>query len=250
MPVTLRAATFNVENLFSRARVLNLSDRLKAEGILIEVAGLNKLLGKAAYSATDKSAILQQAGKLKSYIEIREDRGKLFTGRGANRRVTASGAGAWDGAIEFKRADISEQARTSTADVNKAVRADVLCVVETESRPVLEDFNRDGLKTKKFNYAMLIDGNDPRGIDVGLLSRLELGVIRSHVYDRDQQGVVFSRDCLEVQVQLSDGRPLHILCNQLKSKGYNSQVGNDAKRRRQTPGWSRFWCATIWRRTW
>lgn len=233
MPQQFRAATFNIENLFERAKVINMGDHAKAERILNDVGSLNKLLGKAAYSAADKAAILQFAEALKNYITIREDRGKLFTGSGANRRVSASGAKDWDGAIAFKRAPISEMARESTADVVKAVRAEVLCTVEIENRPTLQNFNRECLDTKKFKYAMAIDGNDERGIDVGLLSQFELVNIRSHVYDRDSVGIIFSRDCLEVELRLPDGRSLHVLCNHLKSKGYGAQAANDAKRKRQ-----------------
>lgn len=235
MPVTFRAATFNVENLFSRAKVLNMSDGVQVDAILKDVGKLKKLLGKTTYSPADKTSIRQMVNALSAYIIIREDRGKLFTGTGSNRRVTASGAKAWDGVIEFKRASISEMARKSTADVVKALKADVVCAVEVESRPTLQDFNSTGfLGTQKFDFAMLIDGNDDRGIDVGLLSRFPLGDIRSHIYDRDSTGVVFSRDCLEVDLELSNGRTLHVLFNHLKSKGYGSQAGNDAKRRRQT----------------
>ena len=81
---------------------------------------------------------------------------------------------------------------------------------------------------------MLIDGNDRRGIDVGLLSKFPIGDLRSHIFDRDDRGTIFSRDCLEAQIRLPNGQPLTILCNHLKSKGYGSQADNDAKRTRQT----------------
>ena len=46
MPVTFRAATFNMENLFSRAAVRNLEDKSVASAILEDIAKLEKLLGK------------------------------------------------------------------------------------------------------------------------------------------------------------------------------------------------------------
>ena len=99
---------------------------------------------------------------------------------------------------------------------------------------MLQKFNSQGLGSKKFDYSMLIDANDPRGIDVGLLTRFEILNIRTHMFDRDQTGVIFSRDCLDTELKLPDGRSLHMLCNHLKSQGYGSQAANDAKRRRQT----------------
>lgn len=234
MPVTLRAATFNLENLFSRAKVLNLEDKALTSALLDKIAELGSLIGKPAYSPSDKTRIVALTKELSTYIEVREDRGKLFTGSGPTLRVTAAGRDSWDGGIEFKRAEITEMARKSTAEVVKSLRADVLCSVEIENRGVLSDFNRQTLGTKRFTYPMLIDGNDPRGIDVGLLTRYEISNLRTHIFDRDSTGFIFSRDCLEVEMRLADGRPVHILCNHLKSKGYGSQASSDAKRLRQS----------------
>ena len=234
MSVTFRAATFNMENLFSRARVLNLPDKAKASAILDDIATLEQLLGKTTYTPADKTQILSLNKSLSQYIEIREDRAKLFSGTGAKQKVAASGAGQWDGCVEYIRDDCSEQDRQSTVDVVKTIKTDVLCTVEVENRPILQKFNSQGLGSNKFDYSMLIDANDPRGIDVGLLSRFEILNIRTHMFDRDQTGVIFSRDCLEIELKLPDGRSLHILCNHLKSQGYGNQAANDAKRRRQT----------------
>ncbi len=233
MPLTFRAATFNMENLFNRAKVLNLADKEQAAAILADVATLEKLLGKATYTPQIKADILQLANARSAYIEIREDRGSLFTGTGPTLRVTAAGAGDWDGVVEFSRARVSDTARESTAAVVKALKADVLCTVEIEDRTILKDFNSQMLGTKKFDYPMLIDGNDPRGIDVGLLSRFEIVNLKTHLFDEDSKGTIFSRDCLEVTLKLPDGRPLHYLCNHLKSQGYGITAVNNAKRLRQ-----------------
>ena len=49
---------------------------------------------------------------------------------------------------------------------------------------------------------MVVDGNDDRGIDVGSARRrLPLDHIRTHVFDRDAEGVVFSRDCCEYHLR-------------------------------------------------
>lgn len=231
MPTPFRIASFNVENLFSRAKVLNLADHAETDRLLRQIAQLKTLLAKPTYTAADKTAIKTLLGDLKAYIEVRQDRGKLVNTKGD---ITAAGAGDWDGVIEFKRADIAEMARVATADVLKSLKADVVCVVEAESRGMLQHFNSQAMGTKKFPRVLLIDGNDERGIDVGVYTKLELGRIQTHVYDRDAKGEVFSRDCLEVELlKLPNGKPLHILCNHLKSQGYGPQAANDAKRKRQ-----------------
>ena len=81
---------------------------------------------------------------------------------------------------------VDEQAMRNTARVMRDIEADVLGVVEVESRPVLRDFNADvvaALGGEAFRHAMVIDGNDTRGIDVGLLTQqgFPIGVLRSHV---------------------------------------------------------------------
>jgi endonuclease/exonuclease/phosphatase family metal-dependent hydrolase len=84
---------------------------------------------------------------------------------------------------------------------------------------------------------MLIDGNDDRGIDVGLLSRYPISALRTHVYDTDDVGTVFSRDCCEYHLDVGDGRTLVVLVNHLKSKGYGSAddpIGAKRRRRQAT----------------
>lgn len=40
-----------------------------------------------------------------------------------------------------------------------------------ESRPVVRRFNETILKSAPYRHAMVIDGNDDRGIDSGIMSR-------------------------------------------------------------------------------
>jgi endonuclease/exonuclease/phosphatase family metal-dependent hydrolase len=82
---------------------------------------------------------------------------------------------------------------------------------------------------------MLVDGNDDRGIDVGVLTRDQHPIqqIRSHVDDRSQHGAgepIFSRDCAEYEITVDNGDPLLLLVNHFKSKGYGAQRTSDAKR--------------------
>lgn len=80
---------------------------------------------------------------------------------------------------------------------------------------------------------VLIDGNDPRGIDVGLITRFPVKRQNSHatenVYDLSEPGKYYryARDCLEVHLDV-EGRPVVMLVNHLVSK---ASPGSDAKRR-------------------
>jgi endonuclease/exonuclease/phosphatase family metal-dependent hydrolase len=128
---------------------------------------------------------------------------------------------------------VGDVATRNTGKVINALRADVLCTVEVEDRGLLGDFNSQVLASKRFVHHMVIDGNDERGIDVGLMSDLELRTIRTHVDDMDGTSRTFSRDCTEYETRLTDGRSLWILCNHLKSQGFGDEASNDARRKRQ-----------------
>ncbi|HEY4687700.1 MAG TPA: endonuclease/exonuclease/phosphatase family protein [Anaerolineae bacterium] len=232
MSTSLRIATFNVENLFSRAKVLNFADNTEGDTIIVDVGKLQKELSQASY---DKPKILKLYKSLKDYITIAEVRNKLFNRQ--KTKVVADGAAGWSGFISFKRDKFSEPARLNTAKVIREINADIFCLVEVESRPVLKYFVGDRLKKtgsfETYPHLMLIDGNDDRGIDVAMMSRLPIQTIHSHVDDKDGDGLVFSRDCLELQLRHPDGFDVFMLLNHFKSKGFGAQSTSDNKRRRQ-----------------
>ncbi len=79
-----------------------------------------------------------------------------------------------------------------------AIDTDVLCAVEVESRIAVNRFNYNVIPEiggNKFRHTMVIDGNDDRGIDVGILTKPSLKIvsIASHVDDTDEEGQIFSR---------------------------------------------------------
>lgn len=233
MPDTLRLASFNVENLFSRVKVFNFHDPSRGDNLLQQIDDFRQLLEQPTYSASDKQRILTLYRQLQAFIAVREDRGKLFKRRAfAVTGVAASGAGDWDGSIEFKRAKFSEVARENTAKVIKAVKANIACIVEAEDRPALRAFDAH-LLSSRYPYEMLIDANDTRGIDVGLYSKYPIGGVWTHLFDKAGAKTIFSRDCLEVEVLLPSGQPLYVLCNHFKSRGYDVDGTADAKRKRQ-----------------
>jgi endonuclease/exonuclease/phosphatase family metal-dependent hydrolase len=124
-----------------------------------------------------------------------------------------------------------------TAMVIRDVAADVLGVVEADNRLVLRMFSDAllaGLGVRPYEQVMLVDGNDDRGIDVGILIRGDypLQQIRTHVFDADGQGVVFSRDCCEYHLRTPAGDSVIVLVNQLKSKGYSTPGDPQGAKRR------------------
>ncbi|HEX8924826.1 MAG TPA: endonuclease/exonuclease/phosphatase family protein [Terriglobales bacterium] len=119
--------------------------------------------------------------------------------------------------VNMTRFDIlSETEKKLTAKAIEALDADVLALQEVENFDVLKRFRNERLKNLKYEYAILVDGNDPRKIDVALLSRYPIVAVRSFQHMRDGKGYLFSRDCLEADVQV-DGKTVTLFINHLKS---------------------------------
>lgn len=114
---------------------------------------------------------------------------------------------------------LDEGQRKNTAQVIRANDPDVICLQEAENLETLKQFNKKYLN-KKYPYSILIDGNDMRQIDVGILSKLEIGGVRTHQFDKDKKGVIFSRDCLEADIFLDKkgNKRLTLFVNHLKSR--------------------------------
>jgi endonuclease/exonuclease/phosphatase family metal-dependent hydrolase len=93
-----------------------------------------------------------------------------------------------------------------TADIARRIRevmnADVLAVQEVEHIEILRQFNREHLGNL-YPHAALVEGNDQRLIDVGILSKLPIGIIVSHqtaVHPDEPDQRVFGRDLLQVEI--------------------------------------------------
>ncbi|HEX2137100.1 MAG TPA: endonuclease/exonuclease/phosphatase family protein [Microvirga sp.] len=253
----MRIAAFNVENLFERARVLNQDQWLEdpdaassrwsaGREVLESYSKLNALLRKAVYRAADKAAIVEHLRCLglgrsdeTEFVILRRNRGALLKrSRSGGIEVVADGREDWIGWLELKKEPVDEVATQNTARVLRDVNADVVVVVEAEHRISLCRFNEQVLEQvggQPYDHIMLIDGNDERGIDVGLMTRSAAVIesVRSHVDDRGDKGPIFSRDCPEFHLRLPTGEQLIVLANHLKSKGYGSAAQSNARRRLQ-----------------
>jgi endonuclease/exonuclease/phosphatase family metal-dependent hydrolase len=133
---------------------------------------------------------------------------------------------------KLKFSKLSGEMRHLTASAIKATNADVIALQEVENLETLKMFNAKYLAQSGYRYKLLIDGNDPRLIDVAVLSRYPFARIVTHQYRRtpNNKSYVFSRDCLEVVVQVDSSKTLHMFINHLKSMiGGRSQTMNKRK---------------------
>ncbi len=85
----------------------------------------------------------------------------------------------WDG----KRRELAAQALAEP----DGVLPDVLGLQEIENLDAVRRFN-EGYLGGEYPYALLIDGWDPRNIDVAVLSKLPILEVRSHIDDRNKSG--------------------------------------------------------------
>jgi endonuclease/exonuclease/phosphatase family metal-dependent hydrolase len=243
----MRLASYNVENMFMRAVVLNQTHAHDVAPTLELHVKLNTILQKPHYSPADKTAIhdmLEELGLLADdnggrFAVLRQNHGKLLI-RHKNHTVdvVAGGRGDWIGWVDLKTEEVNEQATLMTAKVIDTVAADVVALVEVESRPAILRFAKNLVNPSGeggYQHMMLIDGNDERGIDVGIMTKrgYELTSMVSHVDDADADGLIFSRDCPVYFVSTPKGNRLAIVPNHLKSKGFGSQGDNDKRRLRQ-----------------
>ncbi len=119
----------------------------------------------------------------------------------------------------FDELSVDEKALTGMAI--RELGADVLALQEVESVDTLKHFRAGALGGRKaYPYVAGIDGNDPRLIDVAVLSKLPITHVRSHQHLLDPEtksSTLFSRDCLEVDVALPEGGSLTLFVNHFKS---------------------------------
>jgi endonuclease/exonuclease/phosphatase family metal-dependent hydrolase len=240
----VRLASFNLENMFERPAVMNLPSDEEGRHVLADYYHLSDLIQKQLYPQDDKDTILaimkQYSGLLTTgdsrFIRLIESRGHLTNSK--HTEVQANGRGDWIGWFELKREAVDEIATENTARVIDGVNADVLCMVEVEDRIAVNRFNSSVIPKvngQKYSHTMVIDGNDDRGIDVGIMTKLRFDIksIGTHVDDIDADGLIFSRDCAEYTISTPSNNSLLLLVNHFKSKGYGQPAANDAKRKRQ-----------------
>lgn len=243
----MRLATFNVENMFERPKAMNFDTWAEGKPILDDFQRLNELIQEPIYTEEIKLELLTIMRKYRglttqkqsTYIRLRDLRGNFISSpKNKPAKITADGRADWIGWFELEKEPVKATASENVARIMGLVNADVLCVIEAENRIALNHFNKDVLPkvgVDSYRHVMLIDGNDDRGIDVGIMTKRRYEIVRmlSHVDDEDDVGEIFSRDCAEYEIKTEQGNKLLVLVNHFKSKGYGKPMESAAKRLRQ-----------------
>lgn len=255
----MRLASYNFQNLFDRPKVMNRESWTQDESADGSLAGrfagareilnlyseLTRIFAKPIYQAGDREQIRAgllalglERGDESRFVRLRQNKGRLVRRpRDGGIVVVAGGRGDWVGWLELEREAVDEVATQNTARVLKEIDADIVAAIEVEDRIPLLRFNEQVLPNVDYgpyDHVMAINGNDERGIDVGIMSRsYPIEAICSHVDDRDGDGNrIFSRDCAQYRVTTTAG-PLWILVNHFKSKGFGDFEASERRRAAQ-----------------
>ena len=191
----MRLASYNVENLFDRAAVMDQTGWSKGKPVLEKFAALNELLGEITYTDAMKKkmvSLMKDLGLERSdtgpFVILRRNHGALLKRpRAGGLEITAGGRADWVGSLELIEEPVDEIAMRVTAKVMIDLQTDILAVIEAESRPSLAAFNQEIVRAmggEPFRHVMVIDGNDTRGIDVGAKHE-----IYHVIYELAKQGI-------------------------------------------------------------
>jgi endonuclease/exonuclease/phosphatase family metal-dependent hydrolase len=239
----VRIASLNVENLFQRSVAMSRTAGDAGKAAIQGQAKINEILRKPDYTAADRARILKLLTDLgidkrddaSPFVELRQNRGRLVS-RPRNKppEIVATGRKSWVGWVELKTEAVDEVATFNTARVIHELDADVQGVIEVESRHALRDFSRVMLRRaggRPYEHSMVIQGNDNRGINVGLMTKagFTLETMRTHIFDLVKPNQpIFSRDCPEYLIRTPGGAEVLVLVNHFKSK-----IGGGAAKRLQ-----------------
>jgi endonuclease/exonuclease/phosphatase family metal-dependent hydrolase len=113
--------------------------------------------------------------------------------------------------------------RKGVGAVIKSMNPDIVVLSEVENTGVLQDLNATEL-AGAYASMVLVEGNDQRGIDMGLLSKIAPDKVVSHKDDTfvlagtPAPTYTFTRDCIEVHFTF-EGRHVVLLGVHFRSKG-------------------------------
>lgn len=125
-----------------------------------------------------------------------------------------------------------ETSKKLTALAIKETKADVIALQEVESLLALRRFRNNYLKGKGYDHIIVLDGNDPRFIDVAIMSKYPLENIDTHVdeWNKEIKWYTFSRDCLECDVILPENKRIRLFVNHFKSMFEKNDPCNGRKK--------------------
>jgi len=241
----MRIATFNIENLFHRDR--SFKEKPFSKCTSEWEMEIDQLMEKLQRNNEDNERLrelssivgMDNSNQL-PYAVLRQKAGFLFLkGKNYSKELKACELTDWNGWIALQNFPLDPIAVENKARVIADVNPDILILQEIEDRASLAEFNEDFLPRfgcKAFQKTFVVQGNDKRGQEIGILIRngIEIKSVRSHIYDLNPQGeTVFNIDLVEYEILTANGNTIWILATHLQEQTEDKEF-SDNRRKAQT----------------
>jgi endonuclease/exonuclease/phosphatase family metal-dependent hydrolase len=237
----MKIATFNIQNLFHRDRSFLEKPFSKCyNDWLMEI---DQLMGKFKKTNQENERLRELSFLLGMdhsfqlpYAVLRRKAGFLFLkGMNYSKELKAGDLTDWNGWIALQNYPLDPVAVENKARVIADVNPDVLILQEIEDRASLAEFNQEFLPRfhcKSFEQTFVVQGNDKRGQEIGILTRngFEIRSVRSHSYDLNFLGqLVFNKDFIEYEIRTPKGNSLWILATHLQHQTEDKDISDDTR---------------------
>jgi len=195
-----------------------------------QVMPMNPAFGQQRMLAPQQQMMMAQQSRLRGFSTPEAAAGNTLRIASYNIRNLFDGIPAPGGPPEQPK---PEKELIALGEAMRAINADVVALQEVETKEVLTQFRDKYIRDMGYREVVLIDANDPRGIDVALFSRYPVIDVKTHkdlrfpVPGQGEQG--FSRDLLQVRIQGPNNYIFTAFVVHLKSK--HGAEAADAKRR-------------------
>jgi len=236
----MKIATFNIQNLFHRDRSFTEKPFSKcSKDWHTELDGLMQKRIKNNQDTERLRDLSHLVGMDNShqlpYAVLRRKAGFLFLkGKNYSKELKACELTDWNGWIALQNYPIDPIAVVNKARVIADVNPDILILQEIEDRASLAEFNEEFLAKycKPFQQTFVVQGNDKRGQEIGILTRngFQIKSVRSHIYDLNCLGeIVFDKDLVEYEILTAKGNSIWILATHLQEQTEDKNFSDDTR---------------------
>ncbi|GHA32927.1 hypothetical protein GCM10007103_12970 [Salinimicrobium marinum] len=238
----MKIATFNMENIFHRDR--SLVKKSVSQSLTAWIEEFDDLMKRD--SRVDNEFVRMRElsfllgfhkSSLEPYVVMRRKAGQLYLRkRNACLDYKASHLTHWNGWIKLYTTPIDEIAVQNKAKLITEVNPDILLLQEVEDRQSLMEFNENFLSEDvRFDEVMVVPGNDPNGLDLGIMTKNGYGIgsIKSHSNACVNGQIIFEKDFQRYEIFTPGGTSIWILSAHLKETGADIELAFN-KRRFQT----------------
>ena len=241
----MKVATYNIQNLFFRHKSLKDSNRSRSFSNWLKE--MDELMNKSFKTDCDQERLRELSFLIgfetidrQGYAVMRR-RGGNFYIRGIRfaKEMHATPCNNWNGWIEVQNQPISFEKTENKARVVSSVNPDVLVLQEVEGIEALRQFNQTLLsqfQCHPYEHQLLIHGNEERGQDLGLLTRIGYKIrnLRSHHSIRGAKNEpLFERNLLEYELIVPSGENVVVVSAHFTEGGADKEKA-DAKREEQS----------------